>query len=117
MKVFAVPYGRLKTVGTVPLPRNGAPPRGAVGAAQARAAQTRREATSRLGLLQMPVLVFWGEEDALAPVSVGRTLAEDLPRAQFHVIKDCGHLPTLEQQGEADAILGKFLRDKHPRAE
>ena len=90
---------------------------GAVGAAQARAAQTRREATSRLGLLQMPVLVFWGEEDALAPVSVGRTLAEDLPRAQFHVIKDCGHLPTLEQRGEAAAILGKFLRDKHPCAE
>ena len=90
---------------------------GAVGAAQARAAQTRREATSRLGLLQMPVLVLWGEEDALAPVSMGRTLAEDLPHAQFHVIKDCGHLPTLEQRGEAAAILGKFLRDKHPRAE
>jgi len=90
---------------------------GAVGAAQARAAQTRREATSRLGLLQMPALVLWGEEDALAPVSVGRTLAEDLPHAQFHVIKDCGHLPTLEQRGEAAAILGKFLRDKHPCAE
>lgn len=83
---------------------------GQVGAAQARAVATRPEATSRLGILTMPALVLWGEEDALVPTSVGRALADGLPNAQFHVLKQCGHLPTLEKPKDAAARFGEFLR-------
>ena len=83
---------------------------GAAGAAQARATGGRKEAMSRLRQLTMPALVLWGEADPLAPVAVGRALADALPNAQFHVVKDCGHLPTLERPAECARQFADFLR-------
>ena len=88
---------------------------GAAGAAQARALGARAEATSRFGALKMPALVLWGNEDALVPVSVGRALADALPHAHFHVLDDCGHLPTLEKPVESAALFAEFLRDQAQR--
>lgn len=82
---------------------------GEAGAAQATAYGTRPEATSRLGSLHMPAMVLWGKEDAIVPVSVGRGLADDLPHAHFHVLKDCGHLPTLEKPAESAGLFVEFL--------
>ena len=84
---------------------------GNAGAAQASAVGTRREASSRLGALTMPALVLWGEEDALVPVSIGQALADGLPHARFHVIKNCGHLPTLENPKECAARFVELLRE------
>jgi pimeloyl-ACP methyl ester carboxylesterase len=84
---------------------------GAAGAAQARATGTRREATSRLGTLGMPALVLWGEEDALAPVAVGRQLADGLPCSRFEVLTACGHLPTLEKPAESADHFRRLLDD------
>ena len=81
----------------------------AAGAAQARAAASRQEVVSRLSRLTMPALVLWGQDDPLAPVAVGRTLADGLPDAQFQLIKDCGHLPTLEQPVECAVRFNRFL--------
>ncbi len=83
---------------------------GTAGAAQARAAATRREAASRLGPLTMPTLVLWGEQDALAPLPVGQALAAALPHAQFEVLPGCGHLPTLEQPVASAALFRKLLK-------
>ena len=85
---------------------------GTAGAAQARAVATRREVISRLGCLQMPALVLWGNDDALAPVPIGRELADALPHSQFHVFADCGHLPTLEKPAESAGLFAEFLRNQ-----
>ena len=85
---------------------------GTTGAAQARVRGTRTEVMSRLGALHMPALVLWGQDDALVPVAVGRALADALPHAHFHVLKRCGHLPTLEKPAEAAALFGEFLHDE-----
>ncbi|MGJ7580645.1 alpha/beta fold hydrolase [Variovorax sp. RHLX14] len=82
---------------------------GAAGAAQARAAGSRTEMISHFGKLKMPALVLWGEDDAIAPVAVGRALAEALPNAKFEVFKACGHLPTLEKPAESAALFRAFL--------
>ena len=82
---------------------------GAAGAAQARAMGGRAAQTPRLGTLTMPALVLWGEDDALVPVTVGRQLATDLPNAQFHAFRSCGHLPSLEMPAESAALFAKFL--------
>ena len=84
---------------------------GDAGAAQASAIGSRREASSRLGALTMPALVLWGEDDALVPVSIGQALADGLPNARFHVIKNCGHLPTLENPKESAAKFGELLQE------
>jgi len=83
---------------------------GAHGAAQARAASTRTALASRLGELKMPVLLLWGEDDALVPAAVGRQLAENLPDAHYHQLAGCGHLPTLEKPAESAALFSAFLR-------
>ncbi len=83
---------------------------GPAGAAQARAAATRREVASRLGALTMPALVLWGEQDALAPLAVGQALASALPHARFEVVQGCGHLPTLEKPVEAAASFARLLK-------
>ena len=85
---------------------------GAAGAAQVRALTARTEATSRLGALRMPALVLWGRQDALVPVSVGRALADELPHAHFHVLEDCGHLPTLEKLAESAELFAGFIGDE-----
>ncbi|MGC9269754.1 alpha/beta fold hydrolase [Acidiphilium sp.] len=82
---------------------------GHAGAAQATALAARREVTSRLGMLHMPAMVLWGKNDAVVPLAIGRALADDLPHAHFHVLKDCGHLPTLERPVEAAALFIEFL--------
>ena len=85
---------------------------GTAGAAQATALAARKDAVSRLGALHMPALVLWGEADTLVPVAVGRALADALPHAHFHVLKDCGHLPTLEKPAESAALFAEFLQDE-----
>ncbi len=81
------------------------------GAEQARALAVREEVLSRLGTLSLPALVVWGEDDPLAPISDGQTLAEALPNAKFRIIVDCGHLPSLEKPDEYAALLREFLQD------
>ncbi|MES2257391.1 MAG: alpha/beta fold hydrolase [Pseudomonadota bacterium] len=44
-----------------------------------------------LTALRMPVLLLWGDADAISPVSVGRRLATLLPRAELHVFPGGGH--------------------------
>lgn len=84
---------------------------GKVGAAQARALASRPEVTSRMGALRMPVLVIWGEADQIVPASVGQALADALPHAHFHLLRDCGHLPTLEEPAECAELFVEFLED------
>lgn len=83
---------------------------GSVGAAQARAAATREDASARLGLLTMPTLLLWGAQDALSPLSYAEALAKGLPRARLEVLQDCGHLPTLEKPIESAALFRQLLR-------
>lgn len=82
------------------------------GAAQARAVRGRADVSGRLGELTMPVLVIWGDEDALASVEVGRRMADAIPNAQWHVIEHCGHLPTLERPKQAAALFSAFLAEQ-----
>jgi pimeloyl-ACP methyl ester carboxylesterase len=89
---------------------------GKVGAAQARALGSRAEVNSRLGALQMPALVVWGEQDQIVPVSVGRALADALPHAHFHVLGGRGHLLSLEDPAECAVLFVEFLEDEVGRS-
>lgn len=82
---------------------------GVAGALQATALGSRQDAVPRFGALTMPVLVLWGADDALVPVAVGKTMADKLPHAHFHVLPACGHLPTLEKPEQSAALFTEFL--------
>jgi pimeloyl-ACP methyl ester carboxylesterase len=55
--------------------------------------------------IRLPTQVVWGEQDRLFPVEYGRKLAGLIPGARVTVIRDCGHLPQVEQPDALAAIV------------
>lgn len=56
----------------------------------------------RLGGLEIPALVLWGDSDRVAGPEYGRAYANSIPMARFQVLTDVGHLPQVENP---DAML------------
>ncbi len=46
--------------------------------------------------IQHETLVLWTSHDPTAADSVGRRLAELIPRSRFELMQDCGHWPQFE---------------------
>lgn len=53
-------------------------------------------ALDRLGLASFPILIVWGRDDRVFPVSHAHRAAEVVPEAHVVVIENCGHFPQLE---------------------
>jgi len=54
---------------------------------------TGKDATDTiLPQLKMPVLIVWGEEDKITPLSLGVKMRSLVPQSQLAVIPGCGHL-------------------------
>ena len=58
---------------------------------------------------QGPVLVVWGRQDAVLPMTSAADAQEVMPQAQIQLIDQCGHLPMIERPGEFLAALLPFL--------
>lgn len=63
----------------------------------------------RLGAVQVPTLVVWGESDRIATPEYGRAVAHAIPGAQFVEIPEAGHLPHLEAPERVWAAIDAFL--------
>jgi pimeloyl-ACP methyl ester carboxylesterase len=50
----------------------------------------------QLATIKAPVLILWGEEDKLIPVSSARYFADRLPAATVHIYPNVGHIPMEE---------------------
>jgi pimeloyl-ACP methyl ester carboxylesterase len=55
--------------------------------------------------IDVPVKIVWGEQDRIIPVAFTREFSRLLPKAQVHVIKNCGHLPPVEKPDEFVSIV------------
>jgi pimeloyl-ACP methyl ester carboxylesterase len=60
----------------------------------------------RLGRLDLPVQVVWGESDGIAVPAYGRAFADAIPGARFTLIPGAGHLPQIETPEELLATIG-----------
>ena len=58
---------------------------------------------------QGPVLVVWGRQDAVLPMTSAADAREVMPQAQIQLIDQCGHLPMIERPKEFLAALLPFL--------
>ena len=66
----------------------------------------------RLGDLDVPVLVVWGEQDAWLPLEVSERIEQAIPGAERIVLEGAGHF-SMEDRPEAVAeALGGFLAQK-----
>jgi pimeloyl-ACP methyl ester carboxylesterase len=61
---------------------------------------------SRLGGLDLPVHVIWGESDGIVDPEYGKAYAAAIPNAAFTLLPRSGHLPQLETPEE---LLGALL--------
>lgn len=57
----------------------------------------------------VPALIVWGAQDELIAVEGGRRAAARMPRAEFVVIEECGHLPMEEKPEELLRAVLPFL--------
>ena len=67
------------------------------------------EVYQSLGKLDVPVLLIWGRNDRTLPLEQSGDILSAVPRAEFHVIEDCSHIPQYEKPEEVNPILQQFL--------
>jgi pimeloyl-ACP methyl ester carboxylesterase len=62
----------------------------------------------------MPVLIVWGERDAIIPVVHAHKVHAAIPGSRLRIMPGVGHFPQAEQPVRFVEILEEFLRDTEP---
>jgi pimeloyl-ACP methyl ester carboxylesterase len=62
--------------------------------------------------IAVPVLVLWGERDAIIPVRHAYLAKDSIPCAELEVIENCGHIPMIECPEDFNSAILKFLRER-----
>jgi pimeloyl-ACP methyl ester carboxylesterase len=63
--------------------------------------------------LAVPLLAFWGEEDAVVPADLGRALVASVAGARFVIVPGASHPAYLEQPDRFHRELLSFLESVH----
>ncbi|OVZ60804.1 hypothetical protein CDO44_08795 [Pigmentiphaga sp. NML080357] len=79
---------------------------------QQEANMKRPSIAGMLDSIACPTWVIGGDQDAIAPQESQHSLAQAIASARLHVLRDCGHLSTLEHPGAVTQLLRQWLR--HP---
>lgn len=85
-------------------------PTGLKGCLLAMAART--DTTAYLAKIKIPVLVICGEDDALTPPDVMKSMSKLINNSEFVLIPQAGHLSPVENPDEFNKKMKEFL-DKH----
>jgi pimeloyl-ACP methyl ester carboxylesterase len=72
-------------------------------------------ATAKLGDLDVPVLLLWGEEDATVPPAVAERLQDAVPTASLALLPGCGHVLPEEAPDTIGPLLWEWLRARYLR--
>jgi pimeloyl-ACP methyl ester carboxylesterase len=67
--------------------------------------------SARLKKIKTPILVIWGRQDSILPVSEGEVAVEGMANVRLHVMDRAGHLPQIDKPEEFNATVIDFLRD------
>lgn len=78
-------------------------------AAQIRALLQRPDASQLLPMISCPALVLCGQDDAWAPLSVHRVMAQLIPHSTLVAVPQCGHMSTMERPDEVSRALDTWL--------
>lgn len=77
---------------------------------QVQALMGRASSVALLPYIKCPTVVIVGDEDRLTPLDLSVEMAENIPGARLEVIKDCGHMSTMERPDEVTALLREWLK-------
>jgi pimeloyl-ACP methyl ester carboxylesterase len=65
-----------------------------------------------VGEMNISMLLIWGQEDKTVPIENSKRVLELVPRVQFHIIEDAGHIPHYERPEKVNPLLINFFRDQ-----
>jgi pimeloyl-ACP methyl ester carboxylesterase len=72
---------------------------------------TGRDATDKLlPELRMPVLIVWGADDLITPLSQGETMHRLVPQSELEVFPGCGHLAPRQCAAQIGPKVVAFVR-------
>jgi pimeloyl-ACP methyl ester carboxylesterase len=60
--------------------------------------------------IAVPTLLVAGSDDRTAPPSIMEKMAAKIPRSEYVLLRDCGHLGPMDQPRQFNAVLEQFLR-------
>lgn len=69
----------------------------------------RPDSTPLLSTIDVPVALIFGEHDAITTTDEGHKMAEAIPNAELTIVKNAGHLSSMENPGEFNAAVIKLL--------
>lgn len=71
---------------------------------------TKTGVRARLGELQIPTLLIWGDSDKIFPLEPYAFMAQrEIPGAQLVIVPKCGHFPQLEAERAFRGAVAGFL--------
>lgn len=70
----------------------------------------RNNLEDELNKIKQPTLLIWGANDVITPPFVAQEFNKLIPASELYFVDKCGHAPMMEQPGEFNAILHKFLK-------
>lgn len=80
-------------------------------ARQQAALLARPDIAEAIAAIRVPTLVAVGDRDRICTPDDARALAEAIPGARLHVLRNCGHLSPMERPGEVTTLLRRWLRE------
>jgi pimeloyl-ACP methyl ester carboxylesterase len=77
---------------------------------QQRAIMGRPDSRPTLAGIKCPTLVLVGDSDAATPPELSKEMADGIPGAKLVIVKDCGHLSTIEQPAAVNSAMTAWLQ-------
>ena len=68
----------------------------------------------KLTALRMPMLIVWGKQDYLIPVSVAERMHAEVPQSELEIFDGCGHLAAEYCAARIAPVVQGFLSEKAP---
>ncbi len=68
----------------------------------------------KLQSLNMPMLIMWGEQDLLTPLSWGKALHQQVPQSTLVILQGCGHIALYDCRAQALPEMQRFLLSPEP---
>lgn len=64
-----------------------------------------------LPAIRAKTLIVWGENDEITPRAAGEIMQQEIPNAEFTVLKNAGHFSFLDQKEKFVKILSDFINE------
>lgn len=71
---------------------------------------------NKMQAVTMPVLIVWGKEDILTPLSIGERMRTAMPQSLLYVYDGTGHLAPTDRSEQVSKTVVNFLRADPPLA-